>query len=404
MAKLQSIRIHVFFFILVIIGILIILGNEIGQQATENILKIEVYGRDYSSLIMKLRNYEEESILTISHSFSNSNDYIGILNPKLNFNKDNGKYPFLDTQPYNQSMGDYIVYFPIYWSKNSPISIFSERFGITESLFLFPQSEQTQSYEIDFSYLDMDVFNSIQGSKKKFLLSKDDLFDSYFIFGSYLNRCSKDYDDFKVSLLSSEEFIWNDSFCSDIFLIFDFFYNEFGKPINIRSNYIITYSSAKSFNAMGSGIFDNKFNRNFMAHELFHLYIDEANCVDSLLYREGMATYMQYYSQFKSGIKNEKFLEKVFANLFSELSRLKDLNSLYYKDASELLEVRRNNSRTYSLLIYQKGALIWKKIQDSGISVIDLFENTLQQNDCDEINRLFLNFENELYQDLLNKS
>lgn len=371
----------------------------------DGIVEISVKHQNYSRLIMDVKNYDEDSILTLSSNFSNSNNYARLLNPKMHFNNGNGGYPFSLEQGIERSImpsGDYHVNFPIFWYKENPYATLSESFGISESIFLFPRFEnQSIEYYIDFSEVDKKVFNSIKGASTNFAFSEKDLFDSYFIFGNTENRCSKNYGDFELTMLSGPDFLWTESICIDVLTIFDYYYKEFGKPAKLKTNYTITYSSARQFGAISSGLFANRFDINFIAHEFFHLWqLSNVTCISNIFYREGMAAYMQYYSQFKSGLKGKGFLDEVFSEHLYKLSNLQNFSSVYFMDESDLSDIRRKNPNYYNALIYGKGALIWKKIADSGINVTGLFISSLKEESCKEIVELINDHENKLYDEI----
>ena len=388
------------------------LGSESAQdfgksgqaQASGGRVSIHVR-RNHSDLILTLKEYDGVSPLVLSNGFSNSNNYAHLLNPRINFVKEDGGYPFASGLG-NASSGDYAVHFPIFWFRRSPYAVLTEGFGASESVFLFPRFKRgVAGYDLDFSEMDIEVFNSALGAGKRFALDGEILFDSYFLFGEPKERCSRDYGNFRARVLSSPDFIWNGSFCSDTLAVFDYYYGSFGKPMRLKTNYTITFSSARQFGAMSTGMLVNRFDVDFIAHELFHLWQrPEGSCMTNVLYREGLATFMQYDSQAKSGIKGEKFIEATFSDLLANLSGLENLDSLYFLNQSQLLDIRREVPSAYDTLIYGKGALIWKRIADSGVSVNEVFVSSLKSGSCDEINKVIGKAERELYAEMMEDS
>ncbi len=376
--------------------------DEVGsiESANPSSLTFNVKKFNSSSLLLRLEIGSYNNSLYMADPFSNAREYIEILSFQNGINNVFNYSNFLFSSKRNSDSNslDYIAVFPIFWgSPKAPYAYFSDDFGVSESLFLFFKQDDYNFYDIDFSDSGLKVFNSGYGNGTRFLLQRDELFQTYFVFGNYTS-CSKNYNDFNVNILFGGGFEKNDSFCDQVYSIFEYYYKEFGRPVRLRANYTIGFFPAKCFMSSASGFFRNSFDLSIIAHELFHLWQPEwYNCSNDLLYREGLASFMQYYSLYKVGIIDQTTLENTFIQKLDELRKIPDLNLLYNLNQSELIKLRKVSPLIYGTLVYGKGALLWNEINKSGVPINDEFNRFLKTKDCLTISTLVSRYENKVY-------
>lgn len=369
----------------------------LGEIPENDILTFSIFRFNSSALLSRFRVKSDDGEFRIADSFSMVEDYIDI----LSFQGNGFGYSdfVLSTEKADGSgLVEYVINFPVVGWGMRNYSWFNDDFGVAESRFLFFRPEFFDGYYyIDFSDLNMSVFNSAYGASPAFFLKEGQLMDTYFVFGNY-SYCGGGYDDFYFNILFGGGIGKNDSVCKVVYSVFDYYYREFGKPVRLKANYTVGFFPAKGYCSLSSGFFWNGFDFEAIAHEMFHLWQPGwYNCSKELLYKEGLAVFMQYHSLHELCVISDAFMEKTFHDMMDAVRDLPNLESLYYLNKSDLFELRETNPRIYYALVYYKGALIWKGIHDSGVLVGDEFRGYLRTGDCSSISDLISRFEKDVY-------
>lgn len=294
----------------------------------------------------------------------------------------------------------YVIHFPVRWSRESPYSVLSGSFGVSSPVFFLFRSQDAPeaAYTVDFSSLPMKVYNSAFGEQRIYDVEGHDLFETYFVFGNYTRRCEKEYGDMRLVVVSGGDFPWDDRTCQAVNLIFGYYFREFGRPKGALPQYTIGFFPARSYSSLASGFYDNRNDPRFVAHELLHLWQPTAyGCPGLLMYREGLASFMQWHVLSEEGIISDDEMERLFEDERNKLMSLRDVRSLYYLQGDELADLRRLHPKEYDILVYSKSATLWKMIYDSGVPVVDVFRDFLQTGDCAKISGLLAGVEDSLY-------
>jgi hypothetical protein len=211
--------------------------------------------------------------------------------------------------------------------------------------------------------------------------------NSYFVFGNF-SSCKKDYGDFHIEILFQTPFDKNILFCDDVFSIFDFYYGSFGKPLDLK-NYTVTLTNARSFAALDTGFFSMWQDTRFIAHEMFHLWQSvDYECNNSLVYLEGLTSFMEHFSRLEAGLINRSYFEEAFIQRKEYLTSQWNISGNYLFEDETLDEIRKKEPHFYDALVYFKGSLIWKKIYDSGENITVLFSDFLKTGNCSRISEL----------------
>jgi hypothetical protein len=234
------------------------------------VLYYTVNRNDETSLLINAIVTGYDQGLELAYEFAIVNDYVsmedsgaGLVNSGFLVN------PATPGRSYSFS---YVVEFPVTGFGVRNYADLKAKSGASEAVFLFFRPQTTEArYHIDFSGLDMDVFNSEHGHGKVFSMNTSDLMDTYFIFGNFSN-CTRLYGSNQVNVLFGMGVGRNETVCNTIFKIFDYYYNEFGIPLDLKSNFSIGFFSAKASQSMPSGFFGNDFNFSWFSHEMFHLW------------------------------------------------------------------------------------------------------------------------------------
>lgn len=371
--------------------------GDSGRIPGNDVLNFSVARFNSSALLSRFRVKGNNVEFRIADDFSMAEDYIDI----LSFEGSGFRYSdFTLSAEKGGGSGllEYVINFPaVAWGLRN-YSWFEDGSGVAESSFLFFRPDYLGGYYyIDFSGMNVGVFNSAYGAGPAFFLKEDQLMDTYFVFGNY-SLCCRKYDDFCLNILFGGGIEKNDSVCDSVYSVFDYYYREFGKPFRLKANYTVGFFPAKCYCSLSSGFFWNGFDFEAIAHEMFHLWQPRwYNCSKDLLYKEGLAVFMQYHSLHELGMVDDEFMEGVSDDMIDGIRGLPDLESLYYLNKSELYELRETDPYKYKVLVYYKGCLIWKSIHDSGILVGDEFRKYLRSGNCSSISDLILRFEEDVY-------
>ena len=255
-------------------------------------------------------------------------------------------------------------------------------------------NENNSKYHLTFkNFTDLSLSDSLNKIRGNELISDlNELKESYIIFGNYskdnlsLNKTDFNFlshyknGNIKNTINQSKKVIMN-------------YFKKFNKP-KINMTYTILFTNSTSFSAIDSGFFTKNPDIRFIAHELFHLWQKDTNdCKNRLLYKEGLAAYLEYLSLYELGYVNLTEFEKEFDKRRKLLSEVNQ--SLFFRK-NNLDEFRKENPNHYAYFIYYKGSLIWKQIdQENNISV--LFNNLIKTNNCSRIDKLINEKENILY-------
>ena len=381
----------IIFFVFCIVTSILVFFLCLLQSGQEHNIYIHAQVKKYNdtSFLIRVNSANYRGKLSIGDSFSNTHTFFKVIS------EDNKKNDYLE---YSGGYLEYIIQFPIFWIE--PYAYFSKNVGVSESTFLFVRPISGKAYfSIDFSDLNISVYNSLAGSNKKFYLSQEQLFNSYFVFGNYTS-CFQNHMDINLTIIFGE-IDTNVSLCHHINLLFDYYYKNFGNPFKIHNisyiprDYTIGFFPATSFSSLYSGFFRSSLNLDMISHELFHLWEpNDVTCSNVLLFRESLASFMQIYSLYEVGLITNETMENIFSEKLKKYTNSVN-NSKYYSE-QELFELRKTDDDLYYILVYYRGSLIWKQIQDSGISVVELYKKYLTSNNCSEISDLFSTYETKM--------
>ena len=333
-----------------------------------------------SSILVKSDSVTDFSV-SFDNEYSNARPYIELLEPY------HDSFAQTTLRARNAS---YLIHFPIYWYKSLPYGVLTTKSGIVESTFLFPRTN-TSKFSITS---DTAIFISGIGRGKQFEIKKADLENSYIVFGNSDVRCSRSYGNISVSIMSLDDFSWNNSYCDGVFSIVDYYSSEFGD--RLQSNYTITFSKARSYASLPSGFFVNEYDLTFIAHELFHSWQPQNECMENIFYKEGLATYMAQYAQLRLGIITKDEFDLTLNDYRNRLFSIENISSLYFEH--NLNELRKLDPQSHGLLMYAKGALLWDMIEKEN-NTNNIFFLSLDENQCDEISKLLSEHEQKIYGD-----
>ncbi|MFW6009655.1 MAG: hypothetical protein ACOCP8_10365 [archaeon] len=373
-------KITLFIFLL---SFLVLSANYLKEN--KSTFEIEIIRYNDSSLKVKVKSDTYRGNLSIGNDFSNSNKYLTIRNKKYS-----QKELFFDGEI------EYFVNLPIYWDQSNPYADINQNHGVLETIFLIMKSNEiNQTYHLKFkNFTDVMVSDSLSKiSDKEVIYDLDELYGSYIIFGDVI-KSDIVLNNITFNLISHHENNQVKETINQSKKVIEYYHDLLGKPI-INSTYTILFTNSTSFSTRDSGFFSKRLDIRFISHELFHLWQKDTNyCDNELLYKEGLAAFLEYYSLLENNYINKSEFENEFKrrkSLLTEINR-----SFYYMD-SNLKEFRKNNPHHYAYLIYYKGSLIWKQIEQD-YDIYGLFNNLTISNNCSKIDRLINENEKELYE------
>jgi hypothetical protein len=311
----------------------------------------------------------------IGDDFSNARRYIEVIHSDGKINESASS-----VTGYGSRIA-YLAHFPIGWSPKNPYGVLSDSFGVVPASFLFPRSEEQQEwYRLDFFGMGMDVHNSGFGDGEEYVLPKDELFETHFVFGLFQRECSFSVGNVGFNIISGGGKRINDSVCENIRKIAKYYQEEFGLPEQILPSYEIGFFPARSYSSLHSGIYYPEVDYEWLAHEMFHLWEPEDKCRGSKLQEEMPASYMQVHAQYEAGIIDRMTRDNLFEQKRLQLAALpKEWLSL---PDGELVELRKRNASAYSTLVYSRGALMGEMMEERGNSPVDLFRHYLKERRC----------------------
>lgn len=353
-------------------------------------ISIKVFKYNDSALLIKLYSTDYRGKMSIGDDFANTNKYLELISH--HYNDDSSVY-------YHGGILEYIINFPIYWFRDEPYCDLLKDEGVCESVFLFfkPISENAY-YDVNFLEANFSIFNSQKGLHKKYLFTKDELFSSYFIFGNY-SSCSKNFSYIQLNIIFANT-LKNTSFCNEAVLLFHYYYTLFGNPFNSMNHYSIQYNigivPAHSFSSLSSGFFRKSQKMDMISHELFHIWQPhDSSCSEGVLFREGLAAFMQISSLYDLKLIDKTVMEDIFSEKMKLLENITNRSNYYSYSDDQLFQLRKTEPELYYILVYYRGALIWKLIQDSGISVTNEFRDYILTKNCSLLSMLFSDYKSE---------
>ena len=292
----------------------------------------------------------------------------------------------------------YYLHFPIYWFEQQPYAVFDGNQGIVPSSLLFfrPSSSGDANYSIQFAP-PLKATNSAFGKSERFVLLGEELFETYFVFGNYVERCFVDDEMVRLHVIADKDTLWESGYCSSLRSLWYYYLSEFGTPITLNGQATIAFFNAKSLGSSHSGFYAPRVDMPYIAHEMFHMWQDE-KCSNDLFFKEGLATYMQVDALQKARIIDEDERNKILEDFKKALLSVDNLDSAYFYSKENLYALREESPQSYQALVYFKGALLWEMLSNKGYDVNQLFRQYQSRGDCPD--RLLAQMEKHLYSNI----
>jgi hypothetical protein len=368
------------------------LGCSIGDESTQSRLPLPTDGErnilvsmvGLFSLLIRA-SFPNREQFAIGDDFSNARPYIEVV-------RSDGEWKSSSSSIFGVAGTiDYLVHFPIGWSLRKPYGFFDGGFGVFSSDLVFPRGVNASNvpYALDFSKLGMEVHNSGFGDAKKYVITSDDLFQTYFVLGPFEQECrfSGRKANFSVVFGKGKG---NGSFCKNIIAMASYYTEEFGDAQRMGHSYEIGFFPARAYSSYHFGFYYLDSDYELIAHELFHAWEPLDKCSGTKLEEEFFASYMQVEAQYKAKILDWGERDALFKEKYS---RLRPYPAAYFSlSDNELVSLRKQNATAYSDLVYLRGSIIGWLMEREGMPPEKMFNEHVETGNCTKLSETILHF------------